>query len=77
MIGLTVAWDEGGIRGICYYDRPLDDELIESCSEIETEVMADFVPDVEVRFEPRWVKTDKDAAVLQEWIFLRKDPETY
>jgi hypothetical protein len=74
LIGVTISWTNGQIRAVFYYDRPLDDDLIENCEEIETEVLADF-EGIDIDVQPVWAPEKSALQPLQLWVFLRKQSE--
>ena len=71
--GVTVGWDEGMIRIVCYIDGPISPIDEERLSGVETEVLADFSEDYEVRLDT--IRCDEPANMpfLQAWAYRRRE----
>jgi hypothetical protein len=74
--GAAVSWTEGHVRGRFMFDA-LTADAAELVREIETEVMADFEDDVEVRFDAVDAAAPRAMWLAdgEEWVFLRQAPE--
>ena len=71
--GVGVGWDDRTIRIVCYIDGPASPTDQDGLSGVESEVMADFSEDYEVRLDT--VRCDEPAEMspLQAWAYLRRE----
>jgi hypothetical protein len=71
--GVTVGWDHSTIRIVCYIDGPVEPMDQERLSCVESEVIADFSEDYEVRLDT--VRCDEPANMtpLQAWAYRRRE----
>lgn len=71
---VAVNWDNGNIHGRMIYDRVREAERW-IVAEVETYVIADFLPEVDVRLEavelPAW--EERDLQPGEHWVFRRKE----
>jgi hypothetical protein len=71
--GVAVSWPEGGIIVRCVYEGGVDEDTRELVSEAETETMADFDPEVEVRYEIEVVGPERSIPRADgEWWAYRR-----
>ena len=74
--GVAVVVGDDRVTARMIYEREPTDEQLEIVSEVETLVMADFLPEVEVTVAADTVSPDR-AADLQPgegWVYLRREP---
>lgn len=75
--GITVTWDHGTIYGIAYIDGPVTDEVRDAISLVETEVLADFPPEYEVKIDVIRLDAPSPLTSLKEWVYLRMEGEEW
>lgn len=74
------SWTEKRISARFFYDLADVASVTGIVSVVETGVLADYDPDVEVHFiaEPLPVPALVDYRLADEWVYMRcEDPETY
>jgi hypothetical protein len=71
---VAVEWGTSEVRARCYFDGAISEADREEMSCAETEVMADFRPEVEVEFE--CIRLDAPGTISGEsaWAYERKEP---
>jgi hypothetical protein len=71
--GVTVGWNERTIRILCYVYGPVSPIDEERLSGVESEVLADFSKDYEVRLDT--IRCDEPANMtpLQAWAYRRRE----
>ena len=71
--GVTIDWDRETIRIIAFFDGLISDDDIESMSVVETEVMADFLPEYSVSMETKRFDSPSQITCLKAWAYYRKE----
>jgi hypothetical protein len=71
--GVTVGWNDHTIRILCYIDGPVSPTDQERLSCVESEVMADFSDDYEVRLDTVRCDAPADMTPLQAWAYRRRE----
>jgi hypothetical protein len=73
--GVAVAISDAAIRGRIIFDRIPAEDDIESCSLVETHVLADMAPQIVVELTAVGVAPPEPRDLLpgEEWVFLRKE----
>lgn len=74
--GAVLSVHESSIKVRCYFDGPIEPDDAESMSCAETEMIADYPPDVEVTFE--CIRCDVPQFIDDPgiWIFARRESTT-
>ena len=73
--GVAIKVGENLVHGRMIYERePTEDER-ELVSEVETELIADFLPQVEVVVVPDWAPPPPRVELQpgEEWVYLRRE----
>jgi hypothetical protein len=70
---VLLSVEKSSIKARCYFDGPIDPEDAESMSCAETEMMADYAPEVEVRFE--CIRRDAPEPITDPgvWVYARRE----
>lgn len=71
--GVTVAWQDKTVTVRCYFDGPISDADRDSMESVHTELLADFLPDVDVSLEVRRRDWPDPMESLQEWVYRRRE----
>jgi hypothetical protein len=71
--GVAVGWDEHTIRIACYIDGPVSPADQDGLSGVESEVMADFSEDYEVRLDALRCDEPTEMMPLQAWAYRRRE----
>jgi hypothetical protein len=73
--GVAVAITAAAIRGRMIYDHVPTENEVESCSLVETYVLADMAPEVVVDLTPVTVTPSEPRNLLpgEQWVYLRKE----
>jgi hypothetical protein len=72
--GVAASWHDGvGARFV--YARPISSEMNELVREVETEVAADFPPDVTVILSAEHLPNDRPRTLAEAewWVYLRRE----
>ena len=72
--GVSVGWNETGIRIVCYVDGPVSSADLERLSSVETEVMADFSENFRVNLEIVRCDAPSEMRALTAWAYRRWEP---
>lgn len=74
--GVAVRIGDAHVEGRMIYDHEPDEDEIETCSEVETYVIADFPDDVVIRLRAVAVVSPEPRNLLpsEEWVYVRKEP---
>lgn len=72
---VVVQWRAREVRVRCYFDGEISEADREEMSCAETEVIADYRPEVAVKFE--CLRVDAPGSISDEnaWAYARKEPE--
>jgi hypothetical protein len=73
--GVAIRAEPHRISGRFLYEAEPDDEEREIVSEVETEVIADYPPDVEVTFRAEGLPPTIPRTLQpgEEWVYLRRE----
>jgi hypothetical protein len=73
--GVAMAIGDGRVHARMIYEQEPTDEQLEIISEVETLVIADFLPEVEVVVVADTVPPDRVADLLpgEGWVYLRRE----
>lgn len=71
--GVTIDLDKKSIRILACFDGLISEEDSESMSEVETEVMADFLPEYSVSMETKRIDSPSKIQCLEAWAYYRKE----
>jgi hypothetical protein len=71
---MTVGWDLSGIEVCCYFDDPITDEDRESMEAVETELLADFLPETGVQVAVHRADWPQEMALLGARAYWRREP---
>ena len=71
--GVTLSLSEKKLNIVSYFDGEIseDDKELTCCA--ETEVMADYSKDFDIKWEVQRVDFPKKLTCLDRWVFLRKE----
>ncbi len=66
-----MEWDTTSIRAVAYFDGPVSNEDRDRIGDVETEVLADFVPRFSARIEIQQVDSPIRLTGLMVWVYRR------
>lgn len=70
---VVVSWSSKEVHARCFFNGEIASDIRDEISCAETEVLADFVPEVTVRFE--CIRVDAPCAIDAEgeWVYARRE----
>jgi hypothetical protein len=71
--GVTVDWGGTAVKVRCYMDGPISDADRDSMEAVHTELLADFLPDIEVNLEVCRRDWPDPMETLREWAYRRRE----